>query len=72
MKDELCVCEGVILRGNRILFPFLLRTKLLKLSHEMHQGIVKTKQFLKPLNKYTPRFNLQRYPVVLGLKAQET
>ena len=46
MKDELCVCEGVILRGNRILFPFLLRTKLLKLSHEMYRGIVKTKQFL--------------------------
>ena len=47
VKDELSVYEGVILRGNRIEVPFLLQKKVLELSHETHQGIVETKQFLK-------------------------
>ena len=47
VKDELSVYEGVILRGNRIEVPFLFQKKVLELSHETHQGIVKTKQFLK-------------------------
>ena len=47
IRDELSVYEGVILRGNRILVPLSLRKKVLKLSHETHQGIVKTKQFLR-------------------------
>lgn len=47
IRDELSVYDGVILRGNRILVPPSLRKKVLKLSHETHQGIVKTKQFLR-------------------------
>ena len=47
VKDELSVYEGVILRGNRIVVPSSLQKKILKLSHETHQGIVKTKQFLR-------------------------
>ena len=47
IKDELSVYEGGILRGNRIVVPFLLQKKVLELSHKTHQGIVKTKQFLK-------------------------
>lgn len=47
IRQELSVYEGVILRGNRILVPPSLRKKVLKLSHETHQGIVKTKQFLR-------------------------
>ena len=35
------------MRGNRIVVLFLLRKKILKLSHETHQGIEKTKQFLR-------------------------
>lgn len=47
IKDKLSVYEGAILRGNRIVVLFLLRKKILKLSHETHQGIEKTKQFLR-------------------------
>ncbi|XP_022801342.1 uncharacterized protein K02A2.6-like [Stylophora pistillata] len=38
--------EGVILRGNHIVVPESVRKQILKLAHETHQGIVKTKQFL--------------------------
>ena len=47
VKDELSIFEGVILRGNRIVVPQSLRKQILSLAHEMHQGIVKTKQFLR-------------------------
>jgi len=47
VKEELSVFEGVILRGNRIVIPQSLREQILKLAHETHQGIVKTKQFLR-------------------------
>ena len=47
IKEELSVYEGVILRGNRIVVPQSLRKRILKLAHETHQGIVKTKQFLR-------------------------
>lgn len=47
IKDKLSVYEGAILRGNRIVVLFLLRKKILKLLHETHQGIEKTKQFLR-------------------------
>ena len=45
IKEELSVFEGVILRGNRIVVPQLLRKRILKLAHETHQGIVKTNNF---------------------------
>ena len=47
IKDELSIFEGVILRGNRIVVPQSLRKQILSLAHETHQGIVKTKQFLR-------------------------
>ena len=40
VMDELSVCDGVILRGSRILIPSSLRGKVLELAHEGHQGIV--------------------------------
>lgn len=46
IKGELSVFEGGILRGNCIVVPQSLRKQILKLAHKMHQGIVKTKQFL--------------------------
>ena len=46
IKDQLSIFEGVILRGNRIV-PQSLRKQILSLAHETHQGIVKTKQFLR-------------------------
>ena len=47
IKEELSVFEGVVLRGNRIVVPQSLQKQILKLAHETHQGIVKTKQFLR-------------------------
>ena len=49
MKDELSVCDGVILRGRRILIPSSLRGKVLELAHESHQGIIKCNQRLRSM-----------------------
>ena len=46
IKGELAVFEGAILRGNRIADPQSLGKQILKLAHETHHRIVKTKQFL--------------------------
>ena len=47
VKDELSVCDGVILRGSRILIPSSLGGKVLELAHEGHQLIIKCKQRLR-------------------------
>ena len=47
VKEELSVCDGVIFRGNQIVVPQSLQKQILKLAHKTHQGIVKTKQFLR-------------------------
>ena len=47
IKDELSILGGAILRRNRIVVPQSLRKQILSLAHETHQGIVKTKQFLR-------------------------
>ena len=41
--NELCVVGKLVLRGCRIVIPTSLRTQVVKLAHEGHQGIVKTK-----------------------------
>lgn len=42
--DELCVKdEGVVLRGHRLVLPESLRMKAIKIAHEGHQGVSKTK-----------------------------
>jgi hypothetical protein len=46
-KDELSVCKGVILRDHRLIIPEFLRKKVVEISHSSHQGIVKTKQFIR-------------------------
>ena len=47
VKDELCTYGELLLRGTRIVVPRVLRDKVLKLAHEGHQGIVKTKYRLR-------------------------
>ena len=47
MWQKLSVCDGLLLRGNRIVVPQALRSKVLDLAHEGHQGIVRTKQKLR-------------------------
>ena len=43
VKDELCTYGEILLRGTRIVVPKVLRDKVVRLAHEGHQGVVKTK-----------------------------
>jgi transposase InsO family protein len=47
IKNELCSVGQVIMRGSRIVIPKSLRREVLKLAHEGHQGITKTKLRLR-------------------------
>ena len=47
IKQELSVSNGVILRGTHIIVPEKLRGRMIMLAHSGHQGIVKTKRFLR-------------------------
>ncbi|ESO85504.1 hypothetical protein LOTGIDRAFT_107826, partial [Lottia gigantea] len=38
---------NLLLRGNRIVMPVTLQKQILNLAHESHQGIVRTKKFLR-------------------------
>ena len=46
-RDDLSVYEGILLRGSRIVVPTSLQKRVLKLAHESHVGIVRTKQLLR-------------------------
>ena len=48
-RQELAIDGGLILRGERIVVPAVLRSRVLTLAHESHQGIVRTKQRLRAL-----------------------
>ncbi len=43
-RDELAVLNGVIYRGLRIVVPPSMRAQMLDIIHEVHLGIVKSKQ----------------------------
>ena len=47
VEHELCVYDGMLLRGNRLIIPATLRGRVLQLAHEGHQGVVRTKQRLR-------------------------
>ena len=47
VKDELCSTGSLVLRGTRLIIPTSLRLRTLKIAHEGHQGIVKTKMRLR-------------------------
>ena len=47
VKNKLCVIGKLLLRDHRIVIPDSLRAQVLKLAHEGHMGIVKTKQRLR-------------------------
>ena len=47
IQNELAVVNGIILRGDRIIMPKKLQAKAIKIAHSSHQGIVKTKSFLR-------------------------
>ncbi|XP_037502386.1 uncharacterized protein K02A2.6-like [Rhipicephalus sanguineus] len=43
VADELSVCDGILLKGPRIVIPSSLRPVVLTLLHEGHQGVNRTK-----------------------------
>ena len=47
VEAELCVSNGIILRGSRIVMPSTLRHATLLNAHEGHQGIVRTMQMVR-------------------------
>ena len=47
VKQELSISNGVILKGTRIIVPEKLPSRMIMLAHSGHQGIVKTKRFLR-------------------------
>ena len=47
LRSELSVANGILLRGSRIVVPKALQRKVVNISREGHQGIVKTKQLLR-------------------------
>jgi len=48
-RQELLVLDDLILRGERLVIPEVLRGRLLDAAHEGHQGMVRTKQRMREL-----------------------
>ena len=47
VRSELSVANGILLRGSRIVVSKALQRRVVNISREGHQGIVKTKQLLR-------------------------
>ena len=47
IKNELAYKSGILFREDRLIMPTSLRGRVLKIAHESHQGIVKTKALLR-------------------------
>ncbi|UYV75014.1 hypothetical protein LAZ67_12002096, partial [Cordylochernes scorpioides] len=46
-KDELSIFDNLILKGSRILLPSKLIKRVLRIAHETHQGMTRTKPLLR-------------------------
>ena len=47
VRQELSVANGLVLRGDRVVVPGDLQERAVRIAHRSHQGIVKTKSFLR-------------------------
>ena len=45
--NELAVVDGLVVRGERIVVTQELRGNMVKIAHEGHQGVLRTKQLLR-------------------------
>ncbi|XDV12346.1 hypothetical protein PO909_001044 [Leuciscus waleckii] len=52
VRNELSVKDNVVFRDTRLVVPVTLRHTLITLTHESHQGIVRTKQRLRELYRF--------------------
>lgn len=61
IRDELTVMDDLVIRGtHRLIVPQVMRKKMIELSHESHQGIVRTKQRLREMVlHWWPKMDLQ-------------
>ena len=64
VAEELSVLKGVLLRGDKIVIPTSLQNKVVKIAHEGHLGLVKTKQFLRS-RVWFPRMD-ERVSAIVG------
>ena len=47
VRNKLSVKDSLVLKGNKLVIPKQLQTRILDLAHESHRGLKKTKQLLK-------------------------
>ena len=43
VRDELSIVDKMVVKGSRIVIPRCLQDRMVKLAHQGHQGIVRTK-----------------------------
>lgn len=59
MRDELaCYTDNILLRNNLIVIPSALRRQAIDVAHEGHQGINRTKSFIRS-KKWLPQIDEQ-------------
>ena len=47
VRDELFIVDDMVVKGSRIVIPQYLQDRVVKLAHRGHQGIVRSKAFLR-------------------------
>ena len=55
-REELAICDGLILKGHHVLIPLTMHEEALKLLHTSHMGIVKMKNRART-NFFWPNLN---------------
>eukprot|EP00111_Clytia_hemisphaerica_P010127 TCONS_00029605-protein len=56
IRDQLSVFNGILLKNNQIVIPQSLQRKILDIAHQGHQGIVRTKLYLRD-HVWWPKIN---------------
>ena len=70
--SELSVTQGLILQGSKLVVPEELRAQVITLAHQGHQGIVRTKQFLRATTWFPDMDKLVEEEIAYCLPCQVT
>lgn len=68
VREKLCYSKGLILHGDRLVVPALLRNRILNELHQSHQGEVKTKSFARQF-VWWPTINNDIHQLVADCRA---